>query len=97
MPVDIFKPGDFSCPGKNPNVARRLWLGAMHLEVGTDAATDAAAMSCKKSASDGSPAPECEICALPMKYLGKLPATHSQPEAKVFRCGECYDTKTESI
>jgi len=64
----------------------------VHFDVGTEAATDTAAMSSKKPVSDDSPTPRCEICALPMKYLGKLPATHSQPEAKIFRCG---DIKTE--
>jgi hypothetical protein len=54
-------------------------------------------MSSKKTVSDDAPVPKCEICALPMKYLGKLPAAHSQPEAKIFRCGECYDIKIEPI
>jgi hypothetical protein len=54
-------------------------------------------MSTKKPASDDAPIRKCEICALPMKYLGKLPAKHSQPEAKIFRCGQCYDIKTEKI
>jgi hypothetical protein len=53
-------------------------------------------MSSKEPLSDD-PTPKCEICALPMKYLGKLPATHSQSAAKVFRCGECYDIKIEPI
>jgi hypothetical protein len=54
-------------------------------------------MSSKKTVSDDAPVPTCEICALPMKYLGKLPAAHSQPEAKIFRCGGCYDIKIEPI
>jgi hypothetical protein len=69
----------------------------VHCDAGTEIATDTVAMSSKKPVSDDSPAPKCEICALPMKYVGKLPAMHSQPEAKVFRCGECYNTKTEPI
>ena len=32
-----------------------------------------------------------------MIYVGKLPAAHSQPEAKIFRCGECFDIKTVPV
>ena len=33
----------------------------------------------------------------PETKIYSLPATHSQPAAKIFRCGECYDIKTVPI